>query len=180
MKIACLAWGSLVWDPRNLKINSPWFKDGPPVQVEFARQSGGGRLTLVLGPQFLAVQSLWAWMGPSVLSDAIESLRSREGTNSSRIGVWYPGEVGPDCIMDLPSWASEKGASGVIWTALPPRFKGQTDRAPTIEEALKYLQSLGPAQQHDAEEYIRNAPPQIRTPYRNAFEANLGWHPEPV
>jgi len=48
VKIAVIAWGSLVWDPRDLDIEPEWREDGPLLPVEFARFSGRERLTLVL------------------------------------------------------------------------------------------------------------------------------------
>ncbi len=177
MQIACLAWGSLVWDPRDLPMTSGWYEDGPGVPVEFARQSGGHRLTLVLGETFPLVPSLWAWMDCSNLNDAIESLRRREGTVAGRIGSWSPGYDVPELIADLPGWAAEKGASAVIWTALPPKFEGRDERIPSIEEALDYLRSLEDERRNGAEEYVRRAPTQVRTLYRIEFERQLGWFP---
>ena len=95
MRIACLAWGSLVWSPRDLQISSIWFEDGPSVPVEFARQSGGHRLTLVIRNDFQPVTSLWAWMKMASLPDAVENLRVREGTVTKRIGVWKVGQTSP-------------------------------------------------------------------------------------
>lgn len=177
MEIACLAWGSLVWDPRDLPIASTWYEDGPGVQVEFAHQSGGQRLTLVMGESFQVVPSLWAWMDCSNLDDAIEGLRRREGTVTRRIGFWSVGDDTPKHIVDLPGWAVENRADAVIWTALPPKFQGRDERIPSVDEALEYLSSLDDSSRQGAEKYVRKTPTQVRTPYRSEFERQLGWLP---
>ena len=47
---AILAWGSLIWDPKDLEYNKQlgWIYDGPNLPIEFARISKNGRLTLVI------------------------------------------------------------------------------------------------------------------------------------
>jgi hypothetical protein len=177
MRIACLAWGSLVWNPGDLQIGSSWFDDGPLIPVEFARQSGGHRITLVIGRDFQPVTSLWAWMRTASLSLAIEDLRAREGTVAKRIGVWEIGLHSPELIPDLSNWAENKGADAVIWTALPPKFQDVDNRVPTIEEVITYLHSLDLEKKKIAEEYIRNAPKQIETRYRKQMEMHFGWYP---
>ena len=52
MKIAILGWGSLIWQPKDLKFdaNIGWKEKGPILPIEFARISKDGRLALVITP----------------------------------------------------------------------------------------------------------------------------------
>ena len=81
--IACLGWGSLIWDPRGLAVRGHWRTDGPHGRVEFAGRSKDGRLTLVLLGTAQLVPLLWAEMIPTDLAVACEALRAREGINGA-------------------------------------------------------------------------------------------------
>lgn len=177
--IACLGWGSLVWDPRELPIQRQWFSDGPFVPVEFARKSDDGRITLVLEASALLVRSLWAVMDCADLDSARHALRKREGIAESKvceIGTWTVGDIDPPRISSLQQWAASRGVQSVIWTDLPPKFGTQTN-PPTDDQVIEYLRGLVGARLHNAERYIRLAPRQIDTRYRRRIEATLHWTP---
>lgn len=178
--IACLGWGSLVWDPRELPIQRHWFDDGPFVKVDFLRKSKDGRVTLVLDRVALPVRSLWTVMDTTDLASAREALRKREGiplTNSTCIASWSIGEGEPQLIVELPKWARSHGLSDVVWTALPAKFNDEDGQAPSPDEVIKYLRGLSGTVRDMAERYIRFAPRQIDTVYRRRIEAALQWTP---
>ena len=178
-RIACLGWGSLVWDPRELPIQREWFFDGPFVRVEFVRRSDNGRITLVLEASAPPVRSLWAVMDHTVadITEAREALRNREGERVSieHIGHWSKGGNSPELIFDLSEWATSHGVEGVVWTALPSKFPNVEKQTPTIEQVLEHLGAMTGTARDTAERYIRCAPRQIDTPYRRRIEAALQW-----
>lgn len=180
MKIACLGWGSLIWDRRLLPIQRWWFEDGPFVPIEFTRQSSDGRITLVVEPSAAPVRVLWALMLRTELEEAKQALRDREGITAdnwmSRIGSWQRGDEDPPAMPSLSNWAQAHGLDAVIWTALGPRFNGE-ERSPTVDEVVQYLRTLTGTLRDEAERYVRCTPRQIDTEYRRRIEADLGWSP---
>jgi hypothetical protein len=181
MLIACLGWGSLVWEPRDLPVRSPWFADGPFLPIEFARQSDDGRITLVLVPGKPLVRTLWALLSVPSLRDACEALYEREGMTSEdhlrHIGVWTRGgQPGSGEVLErVEAWARPLGLDGVVWTALPPHFRGDEGRVPSAWEVVAHLDALAGEARQRAEEYLRRAPRQIDTEYRRYIEQKLGW-----
>ena len=178
VSIACLGWGSLIWNQGDLPTRSAWFEDGPLVRVEFARQSQDDRLTLVMVADGPRVESLWVMMDTDCLEAAAEALRNREKTEREYIGRWSRGECSPDSILELAEWADERNLDHVVWTALPPQFNGKKGRQPAEEEVVKHLRALPRDARERAKQYIRKAPRQIDTPYRRRIEAELHWEPE--
>lgn len=177
--IVCLGWGSLIWNTDDLEISGQWEPNGPEVPVEYLRQSNNGRLTLVIDKEASKSAVLWARMRTTKLAEAKENLRIREGkTKREYIASWSPGDPNPEAIPGLSHWATTIQANAVIWTALPAKFDDNDFQKPSYQEAVKYLRELPPDKRIIAEEYVRRTPPQIRTPYRELFERDLGWEPE--
>jgi len=192
MRIACLGWGSLIWDPRELPIRGSWFEDGPFIKVEFARQSTDGRMTLVLTECDNVVRSLWALMDCKHIEKAKKALCMREGSckhkpkckdecnkcESESIG-WFSrfedSESKELKVEGLEQWLQQKNLDAVVWTALPPQFNNIRCPVPSEAEVLNYLKLLRGPKRTYAKEYIQKAPPQIDTNYRHAIVAELGW-----
>ena len=175
--IACLGWGSLIWDPRGLPIQRYWFDDGPLISLEFARQSKDDRITLVGVPSARPVRSLWALMDVELKMDAREALRIREGKcKKEHIGSW-PSAKPPGFILGLDEWAQARQLDAVVWTALPPQFTGKDDTPPTADDVINHLQGLTGSTRDEAERYVRLAPRQVDTAYRRRIEAELHWLP---
>lgn len=177
MKFVCLGWGSLVWSPGVLRTVGDWHADGPELPLEFARTSQDGRLTLVLVAGAPLVPCLWSELDYTAPHHAQEALAGREGCTLTGIGLW-PGAApahgaGAERIA---RWAQERSLQAVVWTALPPKFGGAEGKAPASAEAsVAYLLRLEARAQAKAREYVERAAPQVRTPFRQAFEQELGW-----
>ena len=174
MLIACLAWGSLVWDPGELPVRREWFADGPLLPIEFAGRSGNGRVTLVLLDKAPVVRSLWALMSISDLQGAKEALADREKMTSKikteNIGFWS-GKLKSDGVgvEEIEEWANRVGVDAVVWTALGPKFGSENKYSPDLaDKVIEYLRSLSYVKGQNAERYIRQAPRQI-------WSAPLEW-----
>lgn len=190
MKIAILAWGSLIWDPRNLMIdktqgNNGWFNKGPMLPIEFARISQDGRLTLVIVSGKDEIQTMYSISEYEDLNLAILDLSIREGCSTNTIGnytkqnsIISPSEF--QFIQNIQIWIDRiSEIDAVIWTDLPKKlwYNDENNKKVLVQEdrIIEYLRGLSPEDQAKAEEYIRKAPSIVQTPIRDAIEVALGW-----
>ena len=177
--VACLGWGSLTWNPRELPIRRYWFEDGPLIPLEFTRQSQDGRITLVILDGAPLVRSLWAIMDAQTENDAREHLREREGiykkNATKHIGSWPSGTTAR--IDGLVDWARARQLDAVVWTALPPKLATAKGHLPTEIEVIDYLRGLTGSTRTVAEQYVRRTPRQIDTAFRRRMEAEFNWTP---
>ena len=178
--IACIGWGSLIWDLGGLCLASAWHEDGPILPIEFGRQSKKGNVTLVIAAGAGHVTTLWAQLQVDSLEEARISLARREGTTLNNIGVWPANRaslVADDVQQVIASWAVKRKLGAAVWTALPPKWNGEAGRMPSEAEVIEYLRRLTDPTRSIAEEYVRKTPRQVRTSYRPAIERELGWMP---
>jgi hypothetical protein len=184
MKIACLGWGSLIWMPRSLPIRRGWFSDGPLLPIEFARESGDRRITLVLANVNHRVRTLWALMSVDTLDRAKSALATREGITESNIrysiGYWdsETDTSHGEFAAEIGGWAKQLALDAVVWTNLKVGFKDKRGELPQYDQILEHLRwCLSHEERAFAEEYVRKAPTQIDTEYRRNLERDLGWTP---
>ncbi|SRR6266436_2021342 len=182
LRIVCLGWGSLVWNPGDLPVRGIWFEDGPFLPIEFARHSSGGRITLVVMPDdFPLVRSMWKFMSVASVNEARKALGARECSQSAEpencVDYWPRGSKNGAVARQIGQWARRLQIDAVVWTNLPPKFGDENERIPTSKEVVNYLSGLTGEGRERAEEYIRKAPRQIDTNYRRAIEQELGWKP---
>ena len=184
MRIAVLAWGSLIWDRRELAIADVFRADGPRLPIEFCRVSGDGRLTLVIDEAYgTSCQTYFAKSASGDLDAAVENLRLREGMPSAK-GVGFVdvasgrqsdrvNERHPEAVAAIWTWTQANGFDAAIWTALASNFD-EPDRAGepfSVDAAVRYLENLEASKIAEALKYIRRAPPKIQTPVRAAVNA---------
>lgn len=186
MKTAILGWGSLIWQPKDLKFdaNIGWKENGPVLPIEFARISNDGRLTLVISPNGTAVPALYSVSSFDTMDLALLNLAVREGSGRKSIGYYDKSkdEFHPKDYKfkeNIKNWMSTTDFDGVIWTNLPEKWEIKENKI-VIENIdpnnrIDYLQNLKGIQSALAEEYVRNTPKQITTKYRKLIIETLGW-----
>lgn len=169
MKIACLGWGSLIWDPRNLP-GQGWQNDGPLLPIEFSRISKNGRVTLVVDREAWPVPTLWTLLATENLESGIAQLAAREEVERlGAIGRWPNNENNP-AHGTIAEWAQEKAVDGVVWTALKPGLQGARGMRPSLGDILGHIGTLKGSAREKATEYVRRAPKQIATEWREAIQ----------
>ena len=136
VKIACIAWGSLLWKPGPLKLASEWQPDGPLLPLEFVRDSDDSdQLALVLHEPAPLMPTYWAWLATENIASAREMLRQRE-----KIRPQYPQWVGsiPDpngqpaqSAQRVAAWMRAIDIEAAVWTAAPGRVLSRRS-APTV------------------------------------------------
>jgi hypothetical protein len=182
VKIAVLAWGSLVWDPRELKTAAKFAANGPLLPIEFCRISSDGRLTLAIDETFGAMCKTYSALSTlDTLDGAIENLRLREDLPNARaVGFVEPGsgrqsgaavERHPQAVATIGAWAESLGYDAAVWAALASNFDewGKGGEPFSLTAAMRYLETLEAeeaAKFARALDYIRMAPPEVETPVR--------------
>jgi len=181
--IAVLGWGSLIWNPRDLKpylLYPNWRDDGPLLPIEFARISKDGRLTLVVCPGSKHVHVLWNQLKVQNIEEAIKILAKREGTSPPNIHF-----LGKNCEVNAPTlqsneivqisdWLKLNNLESAVWTGLDSNlsFHGYM---PSENDIIRYLSSLDEDTREKTKEYFERTPCQIQTPFRNVVKKRLGW-----
>ncbi|MDC8786310.1 hypothetical protein [Roseateles koreensis] len=120
---------------------------------------------------------MWAELDYATVDSARAALAGRESCDLQAIGLW-PGPAPRHSVGagEIAEWAQAKGFDTVVWTALRPKFAGVNGKAPeSADMAVAYLKGLSSEAGAAAREYVERAPAQVCTPFRTAFEEQLGW-----
>lgn len=171
MRIAILGWGSLVWDPGDLKLeDGKWHKGGPQLPIELSRLSTGrGHFTYVIDERHTRrVPTRYASSELHELKDAIADLACREGCKASDIGYVVAGSQDHNARQGVPwedirTWGEAKDLNAAIWTDLKYRFDGDW----SVDNAIAFWKTQIPADKlAEAAKYASSAPPEVDTDLR--------------
>ena len=191
IKIGIIGWGSLLWDPRDLKISKikigncsqDIWHGGPYLPIEFARVSNDGRLTLVIDEGIntdIQSSKSQTWIAESLLSsveDARFDLSIREGGEgvpTGHAGITSRNEFGINMLIKewLDGPENTEKFTDLIWTNLEPKSNEPGEKW-EYGDRCKYIQSN--MENKKLIEYLKKAPPTVRTPIRDYAEKEFGW-----
>lgn len=159
-RIAILAFGSLVWSPRDLQIKGDWRYGGPALPVEFSRIAANGRLVLTYTPGVEALPTYYAESAFTDPEEAIANLAGREGCQIRHISAFKADQPA------FKDWLQAHDFDHALHCALPLNFAALRGEEFSGAAAQRYLDTLDEAQFATAWEYIVKAPPEIMTPVR--------------
>tara|TARA_B100001287_G_C22547998_1_gene465455 strand:- start:349 stop:903 length:555 start_codon:yes stop_codon:yes gene_type:complete len=166
--IIYLGWGSLLWEPSNLKIKSPWIISPIKLPLEFSRISdkGSGRLTLVIDKKNGTMNNIYfAIADTNNVNEAIKSLKIREKTKSKNIGFIninnkkyrINDNISSNLYNDIFNWGKSIKAKAIIWTNLNSNWKKIRDKNYSVEDAFDYLKNSTENSRKDILKYISKA-----------------------
>jgi hypothetical protein len=150
MIIYYIAWGSLLWNFKSLKIETEWTKSNIKFPLNFSRISdnGQGRLTLVIDKSGEMNNIYYARTSFSNLNTAIEKLKTREKTTTKNIGfiniasdTYRTSLLDDKKIQELVSFAKKNKIDGLIWTEIPSNFNEAYRKPYSKENAIEYIES---------------------------------------
>lgn len=176
---ACIGWGSLVTDWGELPCDGVWREDGPGLPVEFARESLGGRITLVICPDVARIGTYWTELKVTELSAARTALGRREYAAANQ--KWIADYIGyfdatsgtghGAGLEAVTEWAASKSLRGVVWTNLPFGLRASRGTMPSADEIASHFAGLSVKDRDVALKYVRLAPKQTETAYRRLLSA---------
>lgn len=188
MRIAVLAWGSLIKYPTKrgvtLRLASEWALSSLTLPVEFSRVSGLKAdspwrfLSLVIDDR-RAVRRIpvyFAQADHSELEPAVQNLAGREGLirQIRKIGRTDRDTRVPRIGRRIKRWGKANGFDAVIWTDLEPNFSEELGHRFTLPTAVRFLRSISPAEQQIARDYVNDAPEETATRLRARLK-EIGW-----
>ena len=150
MIIYYIAWGSLLWNFKSLKIETEWTKSNIKFPLNFSRisDSGHGRLTLVIDETGEMNNVYYARTSFSNLNTAIQKLKMREKTLNKNIGfiniasdTFRTSLLDNKKIQDLVNFAKKNKIDGLIWTEISPNFDEVFGKPYSKENAIEYIES---------------------------------------
>ena len=180
MWVAVIAWGSLITEPGDLRIDADgWRVGGPNLPIELSRLSSKRKhLTYVIDETHSRkVPTRFGISSFSGLEDAISSLARREGCPPHLIGFVEAGHPARHRSrtgqwQEIREWLSASPApvDAAVRTDLEPAFPGPF----SLDAAVKFWRRLPAPLRDAAKVYAEEAPPEVDTDLRRRLsEENL-------